>query len=140
MDFKIEVYSRYAPLKNAFKTASGILTEKQILQLLFWQGEHPVFLFELALSPSLGEMPPVLLEQLSREGGHLLLENVQSKMVHRAVSYFKGLVYGALPEKRRPLANMVFKTIPIGETACLESADQIAIAFSAKLMMPRGKF
>ena len=53
-------------LSLLFSTASGVLSEKEIIQLLFFDStNNPIFAYELPLSPSLGEMPAILSVSLS---------------------------------------------------------------------------
>ena len=88
MTIQIKIFHANKMLKNEFITASGCLKEKEILMVIFYINELPTFLYELPLSPSLGEMPRDILTILDRK--KIQAFNL-SPHLKRACSYFFGL-------------------------------------------------
>lgn len=115
MDIKIEAYVGHFNLKESFVSASGKLNRKIIIQLVFFQKENPCFIFELPLSPSLGEMPTDVLDELNKFNKSFSVHQVNSKYFEIAWSYFEGLFLNDfLGFDIRKQKEIYFKTLSIG--------------------------
>ena len=107
-----EIYSGHRFLRRDFRTASGSLREKQILQLIFKRGHQPVFVWELALSPSLGEMPNDILKEIGTLLGNI--EQARSSMISRALSFAKASLAGHSFSVHRDALKLSIINVPIG--------------------------
>lgn len=110
MNRKIKIYKKNKILKQSFSTASGTLNEKEIIQILFFENEEPVFIYELPLSPSLGEMPIDVFTRLTKEQFGAF---TTSTHLRRAFSYYESLPKINFDSRMLPLIELNLVTYGI---------------------------
>ena len=124
MDTKIEIYSCDRPLVNSFASASGTLKRKRVIQIVFIQKSIDRFIFELPLSPSLGEMPEDVLFECMAWDKEISYIDIKSKMLKRSIKYFQwSLQSSFVLSKLVPIKKYIFQTIPIGQNKRLIRND-----------------
>lgn len=77
---EIDVFKIRKKLKQPFKTSSGILSEKDIILLVFKEDNMDTFIYELPFSPSMGEMPDSFINKLEN--------NLSSSFLSNAISWY----------------------------------------------------
>lgn len=88
MALEIECYFADKALSTPFSSASGTLSKKTFIQLLFKEDEAYQFIYELPLSPSLGEMPIDLLQAFEGKDNAFSGPTIPSPIIQNALSYY----------------------------------------------------
>lgn len=108
----IKVFYSEKYLNQPFCTQSGSLKKKGIFQIAFYKGEMLDFIYEVPLSPSLGEMPKDLFHLFS---SHKMEAFDRSVNLKRAISYYHGMK--KFPLKEETPRKMRINTYGIGDWA-----------------------
>ncbi len=110
---QIKIYTAKRILESSFETSSGKLKEKEILQLLFFEKQQPVFIHELPLSPSLGEMPNDIKIALKQHHTKALF---RSTHLRRSLSWLnmKTTDFTSF-QKKKPINTLSLQTFGIGD-------------------------
>lgn len=113
MSLKIKIYQAEKVLKQSFTTSSGCLKKKTIFQVLIYEDQRFHFIYELPLSPSLGEMPDEIKATLLRDQLHAFQTSTHLK---RALSWCHMMLKDYTDFLNyQPLQTFLLETFGIGD-------------------------
>lgn len=121
MKILINLYSKELFSNSEFKTARSSLRNKKICFVVFYLDDKLDFIFELPLSPSMGEMPEELITQFKMQ--------TITPMLNRAIEIYRFFKIDdfEFPKENQPDKEYSFETFGIGDEPQLTANEIVRL-------------